>query len=75
MAKTRVAMAIIESESTINSFLLKRSAHTPANGARKKVGKKPKITDIIIIDPDLVSKVICQRMAYCTSEEPNNDIA
>jgi hypothetical protein len=74
MAKTRVEKAIKESERTIINFLLYLSAHTPLNGERKKVGKKPQIMDIVIITPDLVSKVIYHIMANCTNVEPNCDI-
>ena len=44
--------AIKESAKIINSFRLYRSAHTPAKGDKKKVGRKPQIIDMVIITPD-----------------------
>jgi len=75
MAKIRVAIAIIESDRIISSFLLYRSAHTPAKGARKKLGTKPHMIDIVIITPDFVSSVINHIMAYWTKDDPKRDMA
>lgn len=75
MASARVASAIKESAIIIISFLLYLSAHTPAKGERKKAGTKPQIIDTVIINPDLVTKVICHIIAYWTSEDPKWDTA
>jgi hypothetical protein len=64
MAKIKVDTAISESDSMINAFRLNRSAHTPANGDKKKVGKNPQIIAIVIITPDWVFIVIYHIMAY-----------
>lgn len=63
-----------ESDNIISNLRLYLSAQTPANGERKNVGRNPHIMDIVIIIPDLVSSVMYQVIAYCTSEEPNRDI-
>jgi hypothetical protein len=63
-ARTSVDMAIKESEIMIRCFLLNLSAHTPAKGDRKNVGKKPHIMAMVIIMPDWVFIVIYHVMAY-----------
>jgi flagellar basal body-associated protein FliL len=52
MAIIKVETAMRESDKIISSFLSYRSAHTPAKGEIKKVGRKPQIMDIVIIIPD-----------------------
>ncbi|MNR32311.1 hypothetical protein D3C85_1498860 [compost metagenome] len=53
-----------ESERTISSLRLYRSAHTPAKGDSRNVGTNPQIIEIVIIRPDWVFRVIYQRIAY-----------
>ena len=74
MAMTKVVKAIILSDSIMSHFRLNLSAQTPANGAKKKVGKKPQMMDIVIINPDCVFSVMYHMMAYWTIEVPNKDI-
>ena len=40
----------------------------------KKVGRKPKMVDKVMMTPDCVSKVRYQNIAYWTSDEPNREI-
>lgn len=55
---------IMESDKAMITFLLYRSAHTPAKGEIKKVGKKPHIIDMVSIIPDFVSNVMYHVIAY-----------
>ncbi|MPN06485.1 hypothetical protein SDC9_153741 [bioreactor metagenome] len=64
IAKISVDIAIKESDNIISIFRLYRSAHTPANGERKKVGTNPQIIDMAIITPDCVCNVIYHVIAY-----------
>ena len=73
IANMSVEMAIIESAKIMSIFRLYRSAQTPANGERKKAGRKPHTMEIVIMTPDSVVKVIYHIMAYCTNIEPNNE--
>ena len=75
MARTNVAVAIRPSAKMIRRLRSKRSAQTPANGERKKVGKKPNNKYSVIMKPDWVSSVIRHKIAYDTSDEPNREIA
>jgi len=40
----------------------------------KKVGRKPKMVESVMMTPDCVSKVRYQNIAYWTSDEPNREI-
>ena len=73
-AITNVTVAIIESDNMICLFLLYRSAQTPANGERKKVGRKPHMIATVIMEPDFVFSVMYHMIAYCTRDEPKSDM-
>ena len=70
-ARPRVERAIAESEAIIINRRFTRSAQTPAKIETIACGTKPKITARASTKPDLVVRVRCQRIAYCTKKEPN----
>jgi hypothetical protein len=51
-----------------------RSAQTPAKIDTIAWGKKPKTAANARITPDLVVKVRCHIIAYCTKKDPNIEI-
>ncbi len=50
-----------------------RSAHTPASTETMACGTNPHTSAAMSTTPDCVVRVRCQRIAYCTSDEPNID--
>ena len=72
-ASTSVAAAMAASDAAMSRLRLYRSAHTPANGERNKVGRKPQMMATVIAAPDCVVRVMCQKIAYCTSDVPSRD--
>ena len=54
----------------IMNLRLMRSAQTPANTETTAWGKNPKTADRASTAPDLVVRVRCHMIAYCTSMEP-----
>ncbi len=72
-AKPSVISAIHASDIIIRYLRLCLSAHTPANGEINVIGNRAAQVNSVIITPDLVSSVIFQVMACCTSIEPNID--
>lgn len=74
IAKTNVAAAITASENMIIFFRSYLSIHTPANREITICGRNPHSVEIVSIFPDDVESVIYQTIAYCTIDEPNNEI-
>jgi hypothetical protein len=69
-ARVSVARVITESEMMIMILRFTRSAQTPAKIETIACGRKPNTAARARIVPDLVVKVRCHKIAYCTSIDP-----
>jgi hypothetical protein len=58
----------------INNFRFILSARTPAIGEKMSKGMNEAMIAMVRIVPDLVSKLIYQKMANWTNNEPTNEI-
>ena len=74
IAVIRVTIAIEASAIMMRSLRFILSARTPAIGEKMSNGKKDAMIEMVRITPDWVSKLMYQKIAYWTNNDPTKEI-